>query len=154
MSQGVIKKEAGMESGGLTDPRTGLEINISTTVRCRYRLFYGGKPCKSDEGRRSQGVSREDWETLSNRELNEMIAQDFASSASGAVHMFLSNSSNTSTKKREWIEIRVVSPSRPFNVFFSAVRGDSIDIITVNTRYNKPQKPRMFDVDGKRAVTR
>ena len=74
-----------------------------------------------------------------------MIAQDFAASSGSAVHMFLSKSSDISTKKREWIEIRLVKPSRPFNVFFSVIRPDSIDIITVNTRYKRPSKSRLFD---------
>ena len=147
-----MKKMAGMESGKLSDSRTGLEINVSTTVRCKYRLYYGGNPCRSDEGGRSRGVDREDYETISNEQLNEMIAQDFAASSANVVHMFLSNSSSVSTKKRVWIEIRKVSTSRPFNFFFSVVRGDSIDIISVNTRYKTPRKPRVFDVDGRKAT--
>ena len=144
MSYNELVKKAAMEPGGLNDPRTGRPINISTTVRCRYRLYYGGKKCRSDEGKVQREVEREDWQTLSNKELNEMIAQDFAASQSGAYHMFLAKSSNISTKKREWIEIRLVKPSRPFNVFFSVIRSDSIDIIAVNTRYKRPQTPRLF----------
>ena len=133
MSDEIIKI-AGMEESGLTDPRTGLPIRVSTTVRLKYRKYF-------NEFWSSQ---REMLYDLGNKQLNEVIAQDFAASHNGAIHMFLSNTSNIETRKRSWIEIRKVQGRSAFNVFFAIIRTDGIDIITTSTRYFKPQKPRLF----------
>ena len=90
----MIHKEAGMEDAGLTDPRTNLPIRVSTTARIKYRKYF-------DERYSYRDVLYD----LSNRQLNEVIAQDFAASSEGAMHMFLSKSSSIESKKREWIEI-------------------------------------------------
>ena len=126
-------KKAGFEDAGLTDPRTNLPIRISTTTRIKYRKYFNEKYSYRDV-----------LYDLSNRQLNEVIAQDFASSADGALHMFLSKSSNVASRKREWIEIRQVSGRRAFNYFFSVIRPDGIDVITTSTKYNRPRKPRLF----------
>lgn len=141
-----IKKVAAAEDSGLVDPRTNRPIRVTTTVRCKYRRYYGGTPCKSDEANASRSflVRDEEYATISNKDLNEMIAQDFAASANDAIHMFLSRSSDISSKQREWIEIRKAPSSRPFNVFFSVIRSDVIDIIAINTNYKKPQKGRLW----------
>jgi len=129
-----LSKTAGMEEAGLTDPRTGLPIRVSTTVRLKYRKyfdeFWAGK--------------REVLYDLRNKQLNEVIAQDFAVSHNDAVHMFLSNTSSIHSQKRSWIEVRKVKGRGAFNFFFSVIRPDGIDIITTSTRYNKPRKPRLF----------
>lgn len=128
-----IYKTAGMESSSLNDPRTSLPIRISTTVRIKYRKYF------------NERFSRRDvLYDLSNRQLNDIIAQDFAASANSALHMFLSNSSDISSKKREWIEVRKVDTRAAFNYFFSIIRCDGIDIITTSTRYHRPRKPRLF----------
>lgn len=141
-----IKKNAAAEDSGLTDPRTGRTIRVTTTVRCRYRRYYGGTPCASDKDRagRSYAVRDEEFSTISNKDLNDIIAQDFAASSNDAIHMFLSRTSDISSKRREWIEIRKAPSSRPFNVFFSVIRSDVVDIIAVSTSYKKPAKGRLW----------
>lgn len=123
-----------MEQATLSDPRTGLPIRISTTARIKYRKYF------------SENFSerRDILYDLSNRQLNDIIAQDFAASSDSVVHMFLANESNIDTKRRNWIEIRQVKTRRAFNFFFSIIRSDGIDIITTSTRYKKPRKPRVF----------
>ena len=132
----MLKKIAGAEDSGLTDPRTNLPIRVTTTARVNYRRYFN-QAWAEKSGR--------DWyEDLRNSELNSIIAQDFAASHTEVVHLFLSSSSDITSKKRTWIEVRKVSTSRPFNFFFSIIRDDGIDIIGTNTRYNKPRKPRIF----------
>lgn len=129
-----IIKEAGMEQSTLTDPRTNLPIRVSTTIRKKYREYYDERfPDKRDV-----------MYDLSNRQLNDIIAQDFAASSNSVEHMFLSNSSDISSRKREWIEIRKVETRSAFHFFFAVIRSDGIDIITASTRYHKPRKPRVF----------
>tara|TARA_B100001027_G_C16120372_1_gene264617 strand:+ start:246 stop:659 length:414 start_codon:yes stop_codon:yes gene_type:complete len=130
----IMIKKAGMEQATLSDPRTGLPIRISTTARIKYRKYF------------SENFSerRDILYDLSNRQLNDIIAQDFAASSDSVVHMFLANESNIDTKRRNWIEIRQVKTRRAFNFFFSIIRSDGIDIITTSTRYKKPRKPRVF----------
>ena len=133
MQIGLIKK-SGMEEAALTDPRTGLPIRVSTTARIKYRKYF-------DE----QFSDRRDMlHDLSNRQLNDIIAQDFAASSDSVVHMFVSNTSSIQDQKRSWIEIRKVKTRRAFNFFFSVIRPDGIDIITTSTRYRKPNKARVF----------
>jgi adenine-specific DNA methylase len=129
----MMYKKAGMEDTGMTDPRTNLPIRVSTTARIKYRKYF-------DE----RFTHRDILHDLGNRQLNEIIAQDFAVSSDNVLHMFLSRSSNIASKKREWIEIRQVSGRSAFNYFFSIIRHDGIDIITTSTRYNRPRKPRVF----------
>ncbi len=132
--QNSIIKSAGMEEATLSDPRTGLPIRVSTTARIKYRKYFN--EFWSDR--------RDMLEDLSNRQLNDIIAQDFAVSADGVVHMFVSNTSSIDTQKRSWIEIRKVKSRAAFNFFFSVIRPEGIDIITTSTRYNKPRKSRVF----------
>ena len=126
-------KEAGLEKSTLTDPRTGLQIRVSTTARMKYRKYF-------DE----RFVDREILHDLSNQRLNDIIAQDFAASSEGALHMFVANSSNVASKRRDWVEVRRVATRRAFNYFFAIIRCDGIDIITTSTRYNRPRKARLF----------
>ena len=128
-----IKKKAGAEPSVLTDPRTNLPIRVTTTVRIKYRKYFDD---------RYEG--RDILYDMDNKVLNDIIAQDFAASADSAVHMFPSNSSDIKSKRREWIEIRQVKTRRAFNFFLSIIRPGSIDIIGATTRYNKPNKPRVF----------
>ena len=128
-----IYKTAGMEPSSLNDPRTNLPIRISTTARIKYRTYFN-----------ERFSHRDVLYDLSNRELNDIIAQDFAASAGSALHMFLANSSDMSSKRRQWIEVRKVDNRSAFNYFFSIIRCDGIDVITTSTRYHKPRKARMF----------
>ena len=123
-----------MEQAALSDPRTGLPIRVSTTARIKYRKYFS----------EYWSEKRDMLFDLSNRELNDIIAQDFAASADSVVHMFVSNTSSISNQKRSWIEIRKVKTRRAFNFFFSVIRPDGIDILTTSTRYRRPNKPRVF----------
>lgn len=126
-------KEAGIEKSTLTDPRTGLQIRVSTTARLKYRKYF-------DE----RFTDREVLHDLDNQTLNDIIAQDFAASHDGALHMFVANTSSIATKRRDWIEVRKVGTRRAFHYFFSIIRCDGIDIISTSTRYFKPRKARLF----------
>ena len=128
-----IHKKAEIEESSLTDPRTSLPIRVSTTARIKYRKYFN-----------ERFSHRDVLYDLSNRQLNDIIAQDFAASAGEALHMFLAKSSDIASKRREWIEVRKVSSRSAFNYFFSIIRCDGIDIITTSTRYIKPNKPRLF----------
>ena len=134
-------KTAGLENSGLDDPRTGLPIYVSTTVRLKYREYYSQSRSDRYEG-------RESYQSMRNSILNSIIAQDFAGSSNGAIHMFPSNSSSVSTKKRNWIEIRKFTSTgnRPFNLFLSIITPDYIGVIKVTTSW-KPvpeDKRRLF----------
>ena len=121
-------KTAGLESSGIDDPRTGLPIFVSTTVRLKYREYYSQARAEKLQGRESYNAMR-------NTILNSIIAQDFAASAEGALHMFPSSSSNLQTRKRNWIELRKFSSSgnRPFNIFVSIIMPEYIGIIKVTS---------------------
>ena len=139
MSNLIKVADDGMEPAGLSDPRTGLPINVSIATRKKYRAYWSGQEMGSGS------YSRMDWSSLRNKELNEIIGQDFARSHGGFIHLFKSNRSTENVT--EWIEIRLVSSGGgmklPFNLFLAAIRRQSIDIITVTTGYKKPKKPRL-----------
>ena len=139
-----IIKTAGLEESSFTDPRTGLVIRISTTVRIKYRKYYrrGTQDVVNYNEFGSKSDSSEDSMHFTNTELNDIIAQDFARSSDGAKHMFVANTSNISSRKREWVEVRSVTPNRPFNIFFSVIRPEHIDIINISTRWIKPRRNR------------
>jgi hypothetical protein len=138
MDNGFVKN-AGLEDSGVTDPRSGLPIRVSTTVRMKYRRYFG----------KEWGDRRDVLYGLHNPELNEVIAQDFRANAQNIVHMFLGNQSDIASRQRTWIEIRrEAASSRPFHFFFSIIRPGSIDIIGTTTRYFRPSKPRIIDPKG------
>jgi len=126
--QSLMIKTAGLESSGIDDPRTGLPIFVSTTVRLKYREYYSQARAEKLQGRESYNAMR-------NTILNSIIAQDFAASAEGALHMFPSSSSSLQTRKRNWIELRKFSSSgnRPFNIFVSIIMPEYIGIIKVTS---------------------
>ena len=122
-------KKAGLEDSSLRDPQTGLKIRISTTARIKYRKYI--KETISDE------------ESFSNIALNDLIAKDFYVSSNNVLHYFIANSSRVSDQSREWVEIRRMSNNRGnLSLFFSILREDSIDIITVSQNWNQPKKAR------------
>ena len=132
-----IVKLAGAEDSGMTDPRTGFPIYVTTTVRKKYREYF------SDE--RAEKYDREIYSDIRNSQLNQIIAQDFAGSDNGVEHYFLANSSDVASRKRNWIEVRkVYTSTRPFNFFLSVVGSSYITIIGTTTRYIKPRKPRII----------
>ena len=122
----MLNKKAGIEESSVVDSRTNLKIHVSTTARLIYiNQYFDG-----------------DRMGMSNVELNDFIAKDFLNSASAAEHMFLARSSEASSGKREWIEIRKVLVNRPFKYFFSIIKRESINIIFISTDYKKPKKKR------------
>ena len=129
-------KLAGSEETGITDPRTGLKIYVTTTVRKKYREYF------SESKALEHG--RDIYSDLRNRELNEIIAQDFAASADGVRHYFLANTSDITSKKRQWIEVRQVHSPRPFIFFLALVGSGYVNIIGTTTKFNKPRKPRIL----------
>tara|TARA_B100000131_G_scaffold323253_1_gene381000 strand:+ start:15100 stop:15507 length:408 start_codon:yes stop_codon:yes gene_type:complete len=129
-----IKKKAALEETSMTDPRHGKPIRISTTVRKKYREYFG--EFWSDK--------RDDLHDLRNNQLNDIIAQDFAASYQDVRHMFPAGSSDIDTRRREWIEIRKVNSRSAFHFFLAVIRPDSVDVISTTTRYLKPKRPRVF----------
>ena len=116
-------KKAGLEESSVRDPQTGLKVRVSTTARMKYRKFLK--------------------ENNSNIILNDIIAKDFYNSSSNVLHYFIANSSSLSDKKREWVEIRKMSNNRgSLSLFFSILREDSIDIITISQDWKQPKKAR------------
>ena len=138
----TAQSSMGMEPAGITDPRTGLPIKISITTRKKYRQYWSGQELA---GRGDANYSRMDWSSMRNKDLNEIIASDFAASKDNLVHMFKSNKAPEDSP--EWIEIRLAQgggvSKLPFNLFLAVIRSQSIDIITVTTGYKKPRKPRL-----------
>lgn len=129
-------KVAGAEDSGMTDPRTGLQIYVTTTVRKKYREYFSEA--------KSLKHNREVYSDLRNNELNQIIAQDFAASAEGVRHYFLANSSDIATRKRQWIEIRQVHSKRPFIFFLAIIGSGYINLIGTTTRFIQPRKPRII----------
>lgn len=134
---------AALEPSSVTDPRTGRVIRVAVPVRIKYRQYFQGQ---------TVGLStREMLHTLSNKDLNDEIAKDFAASSNDVVHMFFSKDSDlTSNPKRiVWMEIRRQQRgSRAiFNFFISKVNEGFIDILTVTQSYKKPMKPRIVQAE-------
>ena len=87
---------------------------------------------------------------MSNPELNSFLAGIFKNSGGedNAVHYFLLRGS---TKENPtWIEIRSAANNAlsefGFNYFYSIVREESIDIITLSSEYAKPKNPRKIKI--------
>lgn len=120
----VAQIGSGVEESGVTDPHTGLPIRVSIGVRKLYREVFGEK-------------------SVSNKELNQIIASDFAQDAGGVFHYFPSK-----TEQGSWIEIRK-SGKGYINYYFSIARGSSgsyssIDIIFIRTDVLQPRSKRLI----------
>jgi hypothetical protein len=145
--QSLLTKTAGAENSGLTDPRTGLPIYITTSVRMLYRKYYGLEKATSIQGRDYYG------DKIRNAELNPIIAKDFADSADNTLHMYPSKKTSGISGGRpqwNWIEFRKFSPAagvnRPFNIFVSIITPDHIIIVKIGPGW-KPvseEKRRVF----------
>jgi hypothetical protein len=132
MNNPLLIKTAALESSTVTDPASGRVIRVSSTVRKKYRQYFAGQN------------SREDFSRIRNLELNDIIAKDFADSATNAKHMFKAKQS-ASSGKDEFIEIRAINRGKravAFNMFFAVIRQGSIDIITITQSWIKPASPR------------
>lgn len=133
------KAAAALEPSTVTDPRTGRQIRIAVPVRIKYRKYF--------QGQETPYTKRESLHTLSNRELNDEIAKDFAAVSDNVVHMFLSKDSdkNSNPPRLVWMEIRKQKRGdrAAFNFFISKINEGYIDILTVTPGYIKPRKPRI-----------
>jgi hypothetical protein len=111
-------KQGEMEEVESKDPKTGLTIRISTTTRLVYRHMYP-----------------EQYGDLRNIRLNDVIAKQF--SGSDVVHYFrLGTGSEKGTGHGGVAEIRY-GPSGIY--YISAIRQNSIDILTVQSDWLKPK---------------
>ena len=108
----------GIEVSGVTDPAKGLPIRVSIGPRKLYREAFGEK-------------------SISNKELNQIIAGDFAKDAAGWKHHFRSKNDPDA-----WIEIRKSSLGY-INYYYSVIRNGNIDLIFVRPEVkHNPDKPR------------
>ena len=128
-------KTAALESSTFSDSKTGKAIRVSTTMRKIYRETVDKEVFTKIYGS----------DILSNKLLNDLIAQDFISSSDGTMHMFLANTSPEGDAQREWVEIRRAKVSVPFNYFLAIRRASTIDIISViKDEYKVPKKSRII----------
>lgn len=109
-----MQKYAGMESAEISDPRHQKDINVSTTVRMIFRKFWPAE-----------------YAGMRNIRLNQVIAKDFAANSSNVYHYF-------------WIdkEERLIGEIRggaSGKMYISAIKGDSIDILTIQTSWKQPK---------------
>ncbi len=128
MNNDYITKTALIEDSTIIDGASGKQIRISTTVRKKYREYFAGQN------------GRDDFSRTRNFELNDIIANDFAASSANVKHMFVSKQDPS---KKEFIEIRTISRGKravAFNMFFSVIRQNTIDIITISKNWIKPEK--------------
>lgn len=141
----IKKAAAALEPSTVTDPRTGRVIRVSVPVRIKYREYFQGQTVGTE--------TREILHTFSNKDLNDEIAKDFASSANDVVHMFISKDSdrNSSPPRLVWMEIRKQTrgPRSVFNFFVSKINEGFIDILAVTQGYKKPTKPRIVQAEDK-----
>jgi len=122
-------KYSELENSEVLDRKTNKKIRISTTVRLVYRKAYP-----------------EDYGVLRNARLNIIIAKDFNDNSSNVLHYFRlggggSQTSHQPSGASEGInysnaaEIRGSSSS----FFISAIKSDSIDILTIQSDWIKPK---------------
>lgn len=136
---------AALEPSSITDPRTGRVIRVAVPVRIRYRKYFQGQTIGENV--------RETLHTLSNRELNDEIAKDFAAASNDVVHMFISKDSDrtASPPRIVWMEIRKQQRGMRavFNFFISKINEGFIDILTVTQTYKKPTRARVVRAEDK-----
>lgn len=98
--------------------RSSSGIGVSTTVRKYLRKFY-------------QSWGWEDMAHMRNKDLNEIVAQDFMQAQ--VVHRF-------KLKTGEVAEIR-----KSKNMYYvAAIRGSSYDILVVQPNYKQPQQKKQW----------
>ncbi len=108
----------GLELTEVSDPKNQKDISVSTTTRIMYRKMYPDQ-----------------YGGMRNVELNNIIAREFAQHSSGVIHLFW-----ISKDKRIIGEIR---QGRSGSFYISAIRGSTIDILTIQSSWFRPKyKPR------------
>lgn len=125
-----IIKRSGLEESTVIDSYTGMPIRVSTTARKVIR----------------ESSNYKNTDPMSNASLNDYISGAFKSCGAeqNILHYFLSKGSTY--QNPQWIEIRRCSHpdlvGMGINFFFSVLKGDSIDIITMSSGFVEPKKPR------------
>lgn len=110
-----------IEESTQSDSATGKNIRVSTTARIRFREIFP------------------DYASERNMIVNEQIASVFNNSASNIMHYFKLGRGTDEFNTKEYAEIR----GGPANTFFiSAVSGQSIDIITIQSSWKIPSSGR------------
>jgi hypothetical protein len=114
-------KEGGMESAETKDSATGREVLVSTTVRLLFRKMFPEK-----------------YGSMRNARLNEVIVEDFVRNAGNVRHYFrLGSKDSSGTAHRGTAEIRTGSIASLY--YISAIRKDTIDILTVQSDWFRPK---------------
>ena len=137
-------KKAAFESSKITDPMSGKEIKISTTVRMQYRWLYRNY--------------EPEFQSMRNNILNEIIGKDYSGSSGddNVVHRFRLGSSDIETRQREVAEIRKFSPSseraRAFNFFIAVERSDGIYLLAVKQSWKSAKYTRTHGYTKKKRV--
>lgn len=111
-----MKKIAELENSEVVDPKTGLEIAVSTTARIKLRELF-----------------RADFANIRNYELNNFAARKFAKSSSNVLHYFPLKK-NQEGQAELWGEIR---DGGSF-LFVSAIRARTVDILTIQKNWREP----------------
>lgn len=101
-----------MEETNQTDPVTNKKIRVSVTVRKHIREL-------------------EEYASIRNAKLNDIIAKDFADASSQILHHFVLNRKG----KKEIGEIRGMQNA----YYISAIRDGYIDILTVVVSFKEPK---------------
>jgi hypothetical protein len=109
-----LNKIAGLEETEVADSRTGKVIRISTTVRIIYRKLYP-----------------EEYGTMRNARLNQVIAADFAQQSGNVLHYFRLGKDASGGIG----EIRGSSSS----FFVSALKSETIDVLVIQKSWLKPR---------------
>ncbi len=124
-----MQKIAAMEETEVVDPKTNKPIRISTTNRLVFRHSF------------------DEYREVRNARLNILIAKDFAEKANSVLHYFrLGEKEKTRTefspegaeKGQVYANVGEIRGTSSF-YYISAVREDSIDILTIQNSWIKPK---------------
>lgn len=101
-----------MEETNQTDPATNKKIRVSVTARKHVRQL-------------------EEYASMRNVKINEIIAKDFADASNQVMHHFVLNKKG----KKEIGEIRGMQNA----YYISAIRDGYIDILTIVVSFKEPK---------------
>lgn len=125
-----MEKTAALEETEITDPSSGKKIRVSTTTRLLYRKAYP-----------------QEYGSMRNARLNQVIAKDFASNSNNVLHYFRLGKKGAPRHEHKpegaeegkiygnVAEIRGNASS----FFISAIQDDTIDILTIQNSWIKPK---------------
>lgn len=125
-----MKKEAALEETEVVDPSSGKPIRVSTTTRLLWRKSYP-----------------EEYGHMRNARLNVLIAEEFADKANQVVHYFRLGKTGKARSEFEppgaeegkvYADVGEIRGDSSF-YYISAIRSDSIDILTIQNAWVKPK---------------